>query len=134
MSGGSYDYLYSKEPAEKVGLIARQGDDLLADFDRFVSINMTYNEAYETDKKQPYERAATEMEQMACLLVRKRFVEFVEKAKKLMAEVEQFDDLLHSIEWTASCDTGPSAVVDACAKYLESRLGMKRNEWPKIER
>lgn len=125
MSGGSYNYLYTKDSSEKTGLIVQQREELLADFDRFVGVNLTYNEAYETDKKQPYERPATEIEQIAVALTRKRFVEFIEKAKVLIAEADQFDDLLHSIEWTASCDTGPSAVVHSCIKYFEERVGVK---------
>lgn len=125
MSGGSYDYLSSQSPTDQVGLIVAQADSLLEDFDHFVSKGEARNEEWEKDRRQPHTRPINELEQIACAATRAKLASFIERAKALVDEVSQFKDLLHSIEWTASGDTGPADVVHTCVEFVETKLGVK---------
>jgi hypothetical protein len=125
VSGGSYDYLHCKDPGEKTQRIVEQIDRLLSDLDRAVVANEA--DVWETiDGKRRHKgyRHLTDIERIAVDVARSRLKRFAEKAKPILEEASSLDDILHAIEWFASCDYGPSSVVARCMGVLEKQIGM----------
>lgn len=115
MSGGSFGYLYGKDPPEKLAGIVRELDRLLS----YLPSEKFYDPAVRA------ERPLTEVERLALNCARGQLSLFAEKVRTLFEQVEKYDDLLHAIEWRASGDYGGDAVVESCKRFLEEMLGMK---------
>ena len=125
MSGGSYDYLYCKEPGNKTQGIVDRIDDLVSDLERALEANQAdVYECVDGKKKHVGYRALTDIEKMAVDIALARLVRFADKARPLLEQASSLDGILHAIEWFRSCDWGPSGVVEECMKALEKQVGV----------
>lgn len=91
MSGGSYDYLYCKEPEE---LFSR------AEYIEDMS---------ETARKLGYEDIALDLTRLA---------EYIKSAKiRVTVLQEQLKDVMHDIEWYEDCDIGEDTLKKTFEEY-----------------
>lgn len=129
MSGGSFGYLYSKPPGEKLAGAIENGDAIEAELLQVLDRLDAAAEISASIKNHSVTamRAATDHERLAVLSGLAKFKDFLRRARPLLEEVKKFDRLLHAVEWFASADYGPEGVVRELVEDLEEQLGMKLN-------
>ena len=132
MSGGSLDYLYCKEPGEIVSLLNGYMDRILHELDRARALGpgtIFVGHEKKDDGKDDYSkqirRDPTDIERAAVELFRVEIVKLNNDARALFDRVRSMCDVLHSIEWSASCDTGPDDTLQTCEKWLSKRAGVE---------
>lgn len=96
MSGGSYDYLYIKEPED---LFYNPHIDNMVD--RLIELDAP--------------DAATELEQVNLILQNARV--------RVNARMERLKGILKAVEWYDSCDSGLDAVEGALERYRNGEEG-----------
>jgi len=116
MSGGSMEYMYSKDPLEQLGLLRRYLDTIETVF----ADAMTCKVGHGKD-----ERESTPIERAAALIALHELRALASEAGQLAARIDTLSDVLQSVEWTRSCDTCPDSVLRAAEEWLSQRAGVK---------
>lgn len=131
MSGGSYDYLYSKSDGEKIVGIVRDLEALCGDLNRAMAADQmdVYTGEGDNTRHAGY-RPLTDMEKASVAVAAAQLRSFAGKISVLLDQAQKFDDLLHDIEWFSSCDIGPGSLVDSCVRYVEKQLGVPLRRSP----
>jgi len=92
MSGGSYDYLYSKDVED----LLHTQETIQNMADRLAGLGYASDAAKETQE---------------LLLTLRQF------ENRISAMKERLSDVWHSVEWWDSCDSGEDSVKNALEKY-----------------
>jgi len=92
MSGGSYDYLYSKDVED----LLHSQETIQNMADRLAGLGYASDAAKETE---------------IILLTLRQF------ENRISAMKERLSDVWHSVEWWDSCDSGEESVKNALEKY-----------------
>jgi len=132
MSGGSLEYLYSKDPSELLARLDYYMDRILGELDRAQAlgpgeISMGYEKMADgkNEYAKPIHRDPTDIERAAVALFRTEITKLLADANALFARVEPMCDVLQSIEWSLSCDSTPSGTLQSCERWLSKRIGVE---------
>jgi hypothetical protein len=110
MSGGSYDYLYSRAP-EELRNMARSLDRMADQCDERAGggPDVSYVPNASHPLGQPYVKKLVDVSALAEVAKYLRVMSF--KISRQASVLETWSEVLHDIEWWCSGDTGPDAVV-----------------------
>lgn len=116
MSGGSMEYMYSKDPLEQLVLLRLYLDTIETVF----ADAMTCKVGHGKD-----ERESTPIERAATVMALHELRALANEADKLATRIDTLSEVLRSVEWTRSGDTCADSVLRAAEEWLSQRAGVK---------